>query len=90
MEILAHDPVAAGLGDTNGHPHTPLRAIRLKCLDCSCDQPKEVRLCPCTDCALYPFRFGKNPYRAKRELTDEQRRDIAMRLARGREVTHAL
>ena len=43
---------------------TPLKAIRAKCLDCMCDQPKEVRLCPSTDCPLYPFRMGKNPNRA--------------------------
>lgn len=43
---------------------TPLKAIRAKCLDCVCDQPKEVRLCPCTDCPLYPFRMGNNPNRA--------------------------
>jgi len=43
---------------------TPLKAIRKKCLDCSCWQPKEVRLCPHTECDLYPYRFGKNPNRA--------------------------
>ncbi len=42
---------------------TPLKAIRLKCLDCSNDQPKEVRLCPIEKCALFQFRFGKNPRR---------------------------
>ncbi len=50
----------------------PVKAIRAKCLDCSCDSADEVRKCPVTDCALYPFRFGKNPYRAKREYTAEQ------------------
>ena len=38
-----------------------LRAIREKCLDCSCHQPQEVRLCPVSACALYPFRMGKDP-----------------------------
>jgi len=42
---------------------TPLQAIRAKCLDCTCWQPKEVRLCPCEDCPLYPYRLGKNPAR---------------------------
>ncbi len=42
---------------------TPLRAIRKECLDCSGFQPKEVRLCPATDCPLYPYRFGTNPTR---------------------------
>ena len=40
---------------------TPLKAIRLKCLDCCFDQINEVRLCPITDCALYPYRMGHNP-----------------------------
>lgn len=43
---------------------TPLQAIRAKCLDCCCGQAKEVRLCVCPDCSLFPFRFGKNPNRA--------------------------
>ena len=42
---------------------TPLRAIRTKCLDCSCFQSKEVKLCPMTDCNLYSYRFGHNPAR---------------------------
>lgn len=43
---------------------SPLKAIRLKCLDCCCGSSNEVKLCPVTSCALYPFRFGKNPNRA--------------------------
>ncbi len=44
---------------------TPLQAIRQKCLDCTCNQPKEIRLCPIKDCVLYDFRLGKNPNRTK-------------------------
>ncbi len=40
---------------------TPLKAVRLKCLDCCCGSADEVRLCPCEDCPLHQFRFGKNP-----------------------------
>ena len=43
---------------------TTLKAIRAKCLDCMCYQPKEVRLCDDTDCPLHRFRLGKNPNRA--------------------------
>ena len=43
---------------------TPLKAIRAKCLDCCCEQRNEVAACPCQDCPLYPYRFGKNPNRA--------------------------
>ncbi len=40
---------------------TPMKSIRAKCLDCSCQQRKEVRLCPVTSCALWPYRMGKRP-----------------------------
>lgn len=42
---------------------SPMQAIRAKCLNCSGGRPREVRDCPVTDCALYPFRDGKNPNR---------------------------
>jgi len=42
---------------------TPLRAIRRKCLDCSCFQAKEVNLCPIPECSLFSYRFGHNPAR---------------------------
>jgi hypothetical protein len=38
-----------------------LQAIRQKCLDCSCQQPGEVRACPVTTCDLWPYRFGRDP-----------------------------
>ena len=45
---------------------TPMRAIRAKCLDCMCGQVTEVRLCPITDCSLYPYRMGHNPNRKEK------------------------
>jgi hypothetical protein len=41
----------------------PLKAIRKKCIDCSGGSVKEVARCEITDCALHPFRMGKNPNR---------------------------
>ena len=61
---------------------TPLKAIRAKCLDCVCGQPQEVRLCPCKDCPLYPFRMGKNP---NISVTDEERSRRAQQLQKTRE-----
>lgn len=55
---------------------TPLRAIRQQCLDCCGGSTKEVRSCTGKDCSLYPYRFGKNPYRKKKILTEEQKREI--------------
>lgn len=48
----------------------PVKAIRLKCLDCSGGSSAEVEKCDLKKCALWPFRFGKNPFRTKRELSD--------------------
>ena len=33
-------------------------SIRLKCLDCSVYQSKEVRLCPVKSCSLWSYRMG--------------------------------
>ena len=58
-----------------GFEPTPvLKAIRAKCLDCSGGMPSEVRDCLVPDCALFPFRFGKNPWRAP---PTEARREAA-------------
>ena len=43
-----------------------LKAMRDKCLDCSCYQPQEVKLCPVQTCELWPFRFGKDPNPSRR------------------------
>ena len=40
----------------------PVKAIRLKCLDCSGGSSTEVEKCVIPHCALYPFRFGRNPF----------------------------
>lgn len=64
---------------------TPMKAIRLKCLDCCNGQASEVKVCGATECPIYPFRMGRRPdisptYDTGRELTDEQREQIALRL----------
>lgn len=42
----------------------PMEAIRAKCLDCCAGSPNEVRLCVAVSCPSWPFRTGKNPWRA--------------------------
>ena len=37
---------------------TRAKAIRLKCLDCCCNQPAEVRRCDIKQCPLWRFRMG--------------------------------
>ena len=46
---------------------TPIKAIRKKCLDCSCWQPKEVRECTVIDCPIYPYRLGRRPDKATQD-----------------------
>lgn len=63
----------------------PVKAIRAFCLECVGGSSYEVKDCTAKDCALYPFRFGKNPYRTKRELTEEQKTAAVERFAIARQ-----
>lgn len=44
-----------------------MKAIRAKCLDCSCGSATEVRKCVCTSCPLWPLRMGVQP-KSMREM----------------------
>ena len=63
-ELLAKPSAAPGVNRESGgvmaRAGSPLRAIREKCLDCTCQQPVEVRECRIQTCALWPFRMGKD------------------------------
>jgi hypothetical protein len=66
-ELASNWPPTASIARKAGHKQmSPLEAIRLKCLDCCCYQPSEVRLCEAVTCALWPFRAGKHPYTKRR------------------------
>jgi len=54
---------------------SPMKAIRIKCLDCQCGRKDQVKGCEDKECPLNPFRNGKNPF-LKKILTDEQRKAI--------------
>lgn len=44
------------------------KVARLKCLDCCGGSSREVKACPIHDCAVWPYRFGREPETvAKRE-----------------------
>jgi hypothetical protein len=63
----------------------PVKAIREFCVDaCCCGSITTVRDCTAAWCPLYAFRFGTNPYRTKRELTEEQREAAKARLSEAR------
>lgn len=60
---------------------SPLKAIRLKCLDCCCGSSKMIQTCGITDCSLWTFRSGKTGRIGKKSiLTEEQRRELGQRL----------
>lgn len=54
-----------------------LKTIRKKCLDCVCFQAREVELCPSKQCALWPFRFAKDPFKTPRPMSEAQREVLA-------------
>ena len=51
--------------------YTPLKAIRLKCLDCMCGSSNEAKRCPSESCTLYPYRLGHRPKKATYEGVTE-------------------
>lgn len=66
-------------------PESPLKAIKLFCLECCGYQRDEVKSCTASACPLYCFRDGKNPYR-KHEISDEQKAKFAERMVMAREA----
>ena len=41
----------------------PLKALRLRCIDCSGGSDVGVRRCVLVKCPAWPFRMGTNPWR---------------------------
>ncbi len=71
-----------------GHNRKPvLQALRERCIDCCAGSPQEVRLCVAVACAAWPFRMGTDPWRAKVQMTDEQKAALRDRLAAARNRT---
>ena len=60
----------------------PTKAIREMCIECMGGRENEGCLklisdCGSPDCALFEFRFGKNPYHRK-NLSDNRRTELAV------------
>jgi hypothetical protein len=61
-----------------GHePMSPTQAIRAHCLDCCAGSPSEVAKCMALRCPSWPFRTGKNPWRAP--MSEERREALRQR-----------
>lgn len=76
--------------DENGefmYETNPVQAIKKKCkFDCCSGDEESWKNCNCTTCFLWPFRLGKNPYRSKREISDEQKNKMKEALKKAREA----
>ena len=48
------------------------KAVREKCIDCCGGVRAEVRKCPATSCALWPFRMGAEIRETGEDLTEEE------------------
>ena len=86
---VGRDPRAMSADDLQqlGHARvSPLRALRLKCLDCCNGSAQEVRLCTAVDCPSWPFRMGKNPWSGP---ISDARRDHGRRLGLKRAAERA-
>ena len=68
---------------------SPMKAIRAKCLDCTCDQQAEVRLCEIKTCALWRFRMGReerDELYIRKPMAEKQRMAMEkMRVSRGKQ-----
>ena len=63
-----------------GHAQvSPLRALRLKCLDCCNGSAQDVRLCTAIDCPSWPFRMGRNPWRIPLDAPERAQRADRMK-----------
>jgi hypothetical protein len=52
-----------GEGKTRTVDLTPLKAIRLNCIECMGFRKSLVNECSSNLCSLYPFRMGRTPRR---------------------------
>ena len=66
---------------------SPVKAIREHCRECMDDLAREIQECPGEGkCQLWPFRFGKNPFRTKQVLTEDQKEKLRAGARKAREA----
>ena len=86
-EKSGKDPTELSPAELKAAGHFPDKLptiIRSYCIACMGGHRNEVRNCHLTNCELWPYRMGTNPF-AKRELTEEQREAARQRMADARE-----
>lgn len=65
-------------------PLSVLQALRERCVDCCAGSPAEVRRCVSVNCPSWPFRMGFNPWRERRQLSEERKAQLSETLAKAR------
>ena len=65
---------------------SPQKAIQVFCFECCGGTKQYVKECTAKDCALYPYRMGKNPYRKSREYSDEEKEQLKEKARKAREM----
>jgi hypothetical protein len=63
-------PIHSKVLEASAKGATPLKAVRQHCVGCCGGNTSEPAYCPSTACALWLFRFGRNP-------TPEERQAVA-------------
>ena len=65
----------------------PVKAIREHCVECMGGRDNKgykelIENCVSSECSLFSFRLGTNPYRSKMNLSDEERKARSHRAQR--------
>jgi hypothetical protein len=71
----------AGLEAAGFDRMSPIEVIRAKCIDCCAGSAHEVRLCVTLRCPSWPYRMGRDPFRAP--LSEERRDALRDRAVKG-------
>ena len=58
-------------------PRSPIKAIRKKCVECMGGDSKAIDECSSVTCTLWPFRYGKNPFREVSEAQVQRGKELA-------------
>lgn len=85
--LVGRDPRKMPQGDLQRlgfKPQSVLQALRERCIDCCAGSTSEVRRCVSVNCPSWPFRMGFNPWREKRELSEERKTQLKETLAKAR------
>lgn len=64
---------------------SPIKSMRANCLECMGNSSQAVKECASSNCHLWPYRLGIDPWRKKVELSEQQKKDRAERLAKARD-----